>query len=53
MQSNDIADKETLTHLLRGLLENEEGSALMELDLSKNRISSESIQPFVTLFEQN
>ena len=37
---------------MKGMLENEEG-ALNELDLSKNRIVSDAVQPFVSLFEEN
>lgn len=38
---------------MRGLIDNVDGSGIVELDLSKNRICSTSVQPFVLLFEQN
>lgn len=53
LASNDIADREALNHIVKGLLENTEGSVLSELDVSKNRITSDCIAPFVDLFEQN
>jgi len=53
LANNDIADKEAIGHLIKGLLENTEGSMLSELDLSKNRITSDGVTPFISLFEQN
>ena len=51
LASNDIADREALNHIVKGLLDNTEGSQLSELDLSKNRITSDAIAPLVDLFE--
>lgn len=53
LQGNDIAERDSVQRLVRGLLDNTEGSQLTELDLAKNRITSDAIEPFVNLFEQN
>ena len=50
---NGLGDRESFNYLVKGLIDNPEGSKLIELDLSKNRITSESVEPFVQLFEKN
>lgn len=51
LSDNDLYDRDSMQYLVKGLLENVKSSQLIDIDLSKNRISSEAIEPFVDLFE--
>ena len=39
--------------MVKGLVENIEGSKLVDIDMQNNRMTSTSIEPFVNLFESN
>ena len=40
---NNLSDRESIQHLVRGLLDNIEGSRLVDIDLQKNRLTSACI----------
>ena len=50
---NNFVDKECITYLVKGLIENVADSHLVELDLQKNRLSSALIEPLSDLFLEN
>ena len=43
ISENNLTDRESIQHLVKGLLENIEGSRLVDIDLQKNRLTSASI----------
>ena len=53
LSENNFCDRESINYLVKGLLDNQEGSKLIDIDLQKNRMTSETIVPFVDLFEHN
>ena len=53
LSENDFCDRECIHYLVKGLLDNQEGSRLIDIDLQRNRMTSETVEPFVDLFEQN
>ena len=53
LAENVFNDKESIKNLVRNLLENLEASKLIDIDLQKNQMTSETVEPFAELFEQN
>ena len=53
LAENIFNDRESIQNLVRNLLENLEASKLIDIDLQKNQMTSETIGPFAELFEQN
>ena len=53
LSENDFCGRECIHYLVKGLIDNQEGSKLIDIDLQNNRMTSETIYPFVDLFEQN
>ena len=53
LSENELCGRESIHYLVKGLIDNKEGSKLVDIDLQKNRMTSETIEPFVDLFEQN
>ena len=53
LSENDFCNRECIHYLVKGLLDNQEGSRLIDIDLQRNRMTSETVEPFVDLFEQN
>ena len=53
LTENNFCDKESINYLVKSLLDNQEGSKLIDIDLQRNRMTSEAVEPFVNLFEQN
>ena len=53
ISENNLSDRESIQHVVKGLLDNEEGSRLVEIDLQKNRLTSASIEPLIELFDAN
>ena len=53
LAENVFNDKESIKNLVRNLLENLEASSLIDIDLQKNQMTSETVEPFAELFEQN
>ena len=50
---NNFGDKESIQYIVKGLLDNQEGSKLVEIDLSNNRLNSETIEPLNDFFMNN
>lgn len=53
LSENEFSGRESMHYLVKGLIDNQEGSKLIDIDLQKNRMTSETIEPFIDLFEQN
>ena len=53
INENNLSDRESIQHVVKGLLDNEEGSRLVDIDLQKNRLTSASIEPLIELFDAN
>ena len=50
---NLISERESMQYLVRGLLDNVEGSKLVDIDLHNNRMTAEAIEPLAELFVSN
>ena len=53
LAENVFNDRESIQNLVRNLLENLECSKLIDIDLQKNQMTSDTVEPFAELFEQN
>ena len=53
LSENNFAEKECIHLLVKGLLDNIDGSKVFEIEIQRSRISSKTAEPFADLFEKN
>ena len=52
LSENNFAEKECINLLVKGLLDNIDGSKVFEIEIQRSRISSKTAEPFADLFEK-